>query len=276
TFQAESGVLGSGASIIYSNTNANGARVGNLGPTAFVTFNNVKSAVAGSNDLVIYYNNGDCSPDPRYFDISVNGGAPQRKTFPVVAYGDWNPVGQVKITLGGFVVGNNTVSFVGSAISAGPDLDWIEIVGASTVNSATAPGTCNRTGWTSWVSASQPSTSPASAMDGDINSRWTTGRLQDGTDWFAVDFGGLVKLSSITLSTPWTATNDYPGGYAIYGSADGNTFDTTPFVTGKGVPGKQTISFSQRTVHAVRIKQTGTANSSSWWSIGDFQAACSL
>jgi hypothetical protein len=276
TFQAENAILGNGATIFYSATNSNGQRVGNLGPAASVTFNSVKAAVAGNNDLIIYYANGDCSPLPRYFDISVNGGPPQRKSFPVVAYSDWNQVGQVKITLGGFVVGTNKVTFTGSSvITGGPDLDWIEVIGASASTSTTTVGSCNRIDWVESSSSSQPDVTPGVGADGDLTTRWTSGRFQDGKDWYVVDFAGLVNLTSITLNNTKTAGSDYPAGVALYGSTDGTTFDSAPFATANG-SANTVVSFPKRKLRALKIKQTGTANATHWWSIGEFQAACSL
>ena len=54
---------------------------------------------------------------------------------------------------------------------------------------------------------------------------------------------------------------------------DGTTFDTTAFATGSGAAGQSVISFSERTLRAVRIKVTSTG-STSWWSIGDVQTSC--
>jgi hypothetical protein len=93
-------------------------------------------------------------------------------------------------------------------------------------------------------------------------------------DYYQIDFTGMVKLSQITLNNTATSGNDYPGAYAVYGSADGVTFDSTPFVTGAGAANSTVITFAQRSVKAVRVKVT-TARSN-YWSIGEFEAACTL
>ena len=85
-----------------------------------------------------------------------------------------------------------------------------------------------------------------------------------------------MKLTKITLNNTMTYPDDYPGGYAVYGSSDGVTFDGTPFVTGTGTTGSTVITFAQRAVRAVRVNQTGTTRSTNWWQIGELQPVCSL
>jgi hypothetical protein len=132
TFQAENAVLGHSASILCSpGTCSNDHRVGYIGPHATVTFKGVLSTTHGSRVLIIYYANGDsCGSTPcaRYFNISVNGGAPQLRGFPVVKGGNWNVIGSEPIRLDGFAAGaTNTITFTGDLSHAAPDLDWIEV-----------------------------------------------------------------------------------------------------------------------------------------------------
>jgi hypothetical protein len=101
------------------------------GTTATTQFAGVKAATSGTNDVVVYYENGDVNNNtPRYFNIIVNGGAPQRQgPFPVVTPGVWTNPNGVTVTLSGFVAGsNNTVVITTDRVHAVPDLDWIEIV----------------------------------------------------------------------------------------------------------------------------------------------------
>jgi hypothetical protein len=133
TFQAETATFGNGPQIIVCEPGvcSNGERVGYIGPYSTVTFKNVYSSTTGPRILIAYYANGDACLDDacvRYFNISVNGGAPQLWPFPVVKGGDWNVIKGMPVALAGFVTGTtNTISFAGVSGHAAPDLDWIEV-----------------------------------------------------------------------------------------------------------------------------------------------------
>jgi hypothetical protein len=116
-------------------------------------------------------------------------------------------------------------------------------------------------------------TRPANGIDGDLTTRWGNGRFQDGTDWYKVDFGGLVRLDSITLDNTMTYPTDCPGAHAVYGSTDGTTF-TGPFATGNGTEGKTVIQFPAQSVRAIKINQTGLSRKAYWWQIGELQIHC--
>jgi hypothetical protein len=268
TFQAEGAVL-TGVSTINDAANSNGKRVGNIGPTATVKFNNVPAATGGVNNLVVYYANGDGGGNIRYFNIKVNGGAPQQKGFKVVEGGNWSAIGQASVTLSGFVAGStNTVEFLGDGIHAAPDLDWVEIIGASS-------NFCDQSRWTVTASNSSSGDPALNATDKYEVSRWTTGRNQDGTDWFMVDFGGFVTMSNMTLTNGNYDPNDYPKSVELYSSNDGVTFEATPFATKAGTVDQTVITFAPRTMRAVRLKQVGGSRSS-WWSIHEFDTDCAV
>ncbi|HXI55574.1 MAG TPA: discoidin domain-containing protein [Polyangia bacterium] len=155
------------------------------------------------------------------------------------------------------------------APSSQPDRDALTEAGGDT-----PVDHCDRTLWTATASVwKDPVRSLAGAIDGDLTTRWGTGRNQDGTDWYQVDFGERIKLSGITLNNQRAFPGDYPGGYAVYESSDGTTF-RGPFVTGEGTVNMTVIQFPERTVRAIQIKQTGTARSAFWWQIGEFQVDC--
>jgi hypothetical protein len=133
TFQAENAVLSNALTPILCAPGvcSNDYRVGYIGPHSTVTFNGVFSATEGPHVLIIYYANGDAcgsTPCARYFNVSVNGGLPQLRAFPVVKGGNWNVIGSQPILLAGFVAGTtNTITFTGDKAHAAPDLDWVEI-----------------------------------------------------------------------------------------------------------------------------------------------------
>jgi hypothetical protein len=137
---------------------------------------------------------------------------------------------------------------------------------------------CDRSHWTATASASYtmaPAGPPIQGIDGNLTTKWTSGRSQDGTDFYQVDFGGTVKLTKITLDdTGDNSAADFPLMYQVYGSTDGTTFGATPFVTGSGTANSTMITFPEQTVRAVRIRELGTK--AEWWSIGELQTVCSL
>jgi hypothetical protein len=149
------------------------------------------------------------------------------------------------------------------ALDVSDDLTLVEI---------TVDDHCDRSTWTPSASVT---TGVRAALDGDLTTRWTTARLQDGTDWYAVDFGGPVTLTGITLDDSQVYPEDYPGAYELRASLDGVTFDDAPFATGNGADGVTTMNFGAQTVRAVKVSQVGTSNAARWWSIGEFQARCS-
>jgi hypothetical protein len=115
---------------------------------------------------------------------------------------------------------------------------------------------------------------PRAAVDGDLTTRWASNRLQDGTDWFSVDFGAPVTLSGIILDNSGTYPSDYPGAYAIYASSDGVSYEGGPFVTGSGTQTRTVINFPARRLQAIWISQVGTSRASNWWQIGELLATC--
>jgi hypothetical protein len=264
TFQAEDGVKTGAAQTLSCTSCGAGARVGGLSSTATVAFQGVKAATSGANNLVVYYTNGDTGR--RWFNIQVNGGAPQLFQFDPTD--SWTTVLAKPITLTGFKAGSaNTVTFAANGSNSPPDLDWIEVVGASS-------DYCDRSRWIVASSAASSLDPAPNAIDADPTTRWSSGRDMDGTDWFTVDFGGTVKISSITMELANYDQGDYPDSYAIYGSTDGVKFSNSSFTNSSGSD-DETKSFSTQTLRAVKIKQTGS-NRGHAWSINDLDFSCSM
>jgi hypothetical protein len=129
-------------------------------------------------------------------------------------------------------------------------------------------GLLNRTGWVASASSSNAPEPPANAIDGNINSRWSTGANQVAGQWFQVDMGATNILSALVLDCG-ASTGDYPRGYQVYLSKDGVNWGT-PVATGNGAV-VTTISFAAHAARYIRITQTGSA-SANWWSIAEFNA----
>jgi hypothetical protein len=266
TFQAENATQ-LGGQIIFNPANGGGRRVGYLGATQGVQFNNVSVAAAGAANLVVYYTNGD-GYNVRYLQFVVNGGPPQVKAFG--GTDDWNRTMGATITLNGFGPGSmNSIRITGDGVHNPPDLDWIEVLGSSSTLPPT--GICKPSMWNVTASAS----GTAGALDGDLATRWTTGRPMTPGDYYQIDFTGTVNLSAITLNNTQTSPNDFAATYALYTSQDGVTFSPTPALMAPGAAGQTNLMFPQESLRAVRIQVT-SVNGTAWWSIGEVQTNCAL
>jgi HEAT repeat protein len=106
--------------------------------------------------------------------------------------------------------------------------------------------------------------SPANALDGKQETRWTSKGAMSPGMWFALDLGRECKLKKITLDTR-PSGEDYPRGYEVYVSFDGKDWGK-PVLTGRGQPVTE-IAFP-KPVSARHVKIVQTGKSDKWqWSI---------
>ncbi|MFC0532389.1 DUF1996 domain-containing protein [Phytohabitans kaempferiae] len=119
----------------------------------------------------------------------------------------------------------------------------------------------DRTGWT--ATASRTGDSPAKMLDGDRNSRWTTGAPMTDGQSVTVDMRGVHPVSGLSLLS---TGSDYARGYEVFLSTDGNTW-TGPVADGKGFATQILATFAQRDARYIKVVQTGSA--SSWWSVAE-------
>jgi hypothetical protein len=254
-------------------TSCSGGRRVSMGPDTEVTFSEVEVKGAGTHVLVVRYTNGDT--EDRSIYVGVNGNASQAFWWIFKPTGGWDKVSSMALPLNGWRAGsNNTVKlFIDTELDP-PDIDRIEVLPNPTI-----AGTdfCDRSHWEATASVTAGDGSGAKgAIDGDLKTRWASNRDQDGSDWYQLDFGGLVKLSMVTLDNSQAFPNDYPGKYAIYGSVDGLTFDAGPFAWGDGAPNKTVASFKERSVRAIKIQQVGYSRDDNWWQIGEVVVGCKM
>jgi hypothetical protein len=271
-YEAEDGrISGNGKRVTC--TGCSGGKRVSLGGDAQVTISGVEVKNAGTHVLVVRYTNGDT--EDRSIYVGVNGSASQSFWWTFKPTGGWDKVSSMALTLAGWRAGaNNTVNlFIDTELDP-PDIDRIEMLPDPTV---AGTNYCDRSHWEATASVTAGDGSgPMGAIDGDLKTRWANNHNQDGSDWYQLDLGGLVKLASITLDNTQAYPNDYPGKYAVYGSVDGLTFDSAPFDTGDGTANKTVMQFKERSVRAVKIFQTGYARSSHWWQIGELQVGCRM
>jgi hypothetical protein len=200
---------------VSDNNNSNGKRVGHIGPNAGVTFTSVYAGAAGTNNLVVYYSNGDCPVgNLRYFNVKVNGGPSQNRAFPSNC-GDWSEVNQMMITLSGFTAGStNKVEFFADGQHAAPDLDWIEVVQSATTASGTSGSTS--TGTTGSTTSTACAVGKTVALKAVINGKYASARQDANND---------VKAQSGSVGT-WEQFQivDAGGGFVALKSKMNNQY----------------------------------------------------
>ncbi len=122
-------------------------------------------------------------------------------------------------------------------------------------------------GWT-LAASSQPTDpccvdeQPANAIDGDPQTRWSTGAPQHPGQWLAVDLGAERSFDTLMLDD--NRAGDHPRGYAVYAGNDPRMLGA-PVATGTGTRGAMVITFEPVSARYLRIVQTGAAGS--WWSV---------
>lgn len=120
--------------------------------------------------------------------------------------------------------------------------------------------------FTATASATGSGSSPANALDGDVNTRWTSGVAQTAGQWFTVDLGTNTAVNKVLVDAGPTSTGDYPRGYEIWGSQDGSNW--TKYASEYGSSRVTYVElFTTTWMRHLRIMQTGT--SGSWWSIAE-------
>lgn len=122
---------------------------------------------------------------------------------------------------------------------------------------------------TNWVaSASAGNGSAGSAIDGSITTRWSTGTNQTNGQWFRVDMVSPQIFNRIVLDGG-TSANDFPRGYEVHVSNDAVNWGS-PVATGVGSSGVNTITFATQTARYIRVTQTGSVTTTTWWSMHEF------
>jgi hypothetical protein len=210
--------------------------------------------MAGTNNIIVYYTNGDPVGSPtRTLLVSVNGGPTQSRDFQPTG-SDWNTVASTTIALTGFKVGNtNTVRFSGSATASAPDLDWFEVINGGAA--ATTPSTSCAAGTTVALKAfaSGKYASARGEANGNVQAQsavigaWETFDIVDaGGGYVALrsHLNNLYVAAEITADAPLRARSSTigtwekfkferqtDGYYAIRSNANGKFVAATQSVT---------------------------------------------
>lgn len=126
----------------------------------------------------------------------------------------------------------------------------------------------SRNGWI--ATASLNNNNARNAIDGNVSTRWDTGRSQEKGQWFAVDMIVLQHFNKIILDLG-SSSNDHPRGYELYFSNDGMNWGD-PVMTGQGTESVTTINLPEPvTTRYIRLIQTGSTGG--YWSIHEFYIA---
>jgi hypothetical protein len=127
-------------------------------------------------------------------------------------------------------------------------------------------GALSRGGWVASASSTESGGSPANALDGNPNTRWSTGVPQTSGQWFQVDMGSTNTFYGLVLDAA-SSSADYPRGYQVNVSNDGINWGS-PIASGSGTSAITQIRFATQAARYIRITQTGSV-SGLWWSIAE-------
>lgn len=120
----------------------------------------------------------------------------------------------------------------------------------------------------SWkVTASHKPEDAGMAIDGNKNTRYTTGTPMKPGMWFQVELPEPAELVGLTVDAG-KSRNDYPRGCTVELSADGKTWSKAAEVPEEKLT-KLSIDFPKQTARYLRITQVGEIQS--FWSIHDLQ-----
>ena len=193
--------------------------------------------------------------------------------------------GECTSCVNGYVVPMNDGTMIGcQACQNGATVPATGVVsssGTSMVGIAGAPymepasGSCARATWKIAATflcdtagcAGSPSQAPSTAIDGDLTTRYSTGRPQgsQGQESLSITFPASISATGVWLYAD--AQDDGPAMYRVEYSTDGLTFQAfTPDVTGAGTRNLSIPFPAATTMQALRITQTGS-KLVSWWSV---------
>jgi hypothetical protein len=96
-------------------------------------------------------------------------------------------------------------------------------------------------GWNATVFRDSGVDPPGRMLDGDPNTRWTTGTPMADGQWITVDMGGVRSIDQIRMDSG-PSPGDYARGYRVYLSTDGSTWGN-PVASGTGTGQLITASF---------------------------------
>jgi hypothetical protein len=222
----------------------------NLG--ASQTFNQIQlNAGSSTTDYAAGYN----------VEVSANG-----STFTSVTTGTGTSSPQT------ISFATQTAQYIRVVLTASTQTPWWSIAEFTAYTSGSSSGTENPLPTTGWAASSNTSSAagdaPANAIDGNVNTRFSSGAAQAPGMWFQVNMGSTQSVNQIELNAG-SSTTDYAAGYNVEVSANGSTF--TSVATGTGTSSPQIITFAAQNTQYIRVLLTASTQTP-WWSIAEFTA----
>jgi glucosylceramidase len=104
------------------------------------------------------------------------------------------------------------------------------------------------------------------ALDDDATTRWTTNAAQTPGQTLQVDLGRVQPVRRVVLDTG-ADTGDFPRGYTLSASLDGQHWRDVASGTGTG----QLTTIDIRPTAARHLRVTQTASAPQWWSVADLR-----
>ena len=125
----------------------------------------------------------------------------------------------------------------------------------------------DRTAWIATASEFDNEDYPQNVVDNDLDTRWATGKNQEGGEWLAIDMREVQDFNQIILDNVNNA-NDFPREYEVYISNDGESWGNA-VMAGAGTPGLTIIDFPENlSAQHVKILQTGLIEGETiWWTV---------
>jgi hypothetical protein len=155
---------------------------------------------------------------------------------------------------------------------------------ASGANAYCLPPELAPSGWTASASSSNLMNEPGdllynppeNALDGNFSTRWSSGKPQAGDEWFQIDFGRAVRVSSVVLDMGEDADVqsylDYARAYSVSVSDSTEDLSAASLAEGQGAAPITEISLQGGALgRYLLVRQTGQATN--WWSMHELRAA---
>jgi O-glycosyl hydrolase len=127
------------------------------------------------------------------------------------------------------------------------------------------PTPFDRTWWTATASDVSPyGDVPGNMLDGDLNTRYSSGKGMYNGGWIKVDMGKQQTFNALVLDSG-PSTGDYSRSADLYVSTDGTNWTKVTSVVGNGP--LVSFIFPEQTARYIKVVNTG--DSGSWWSIAE-------
>ncbi len=153
-----------------------------------------------------------------------------------------------------------------NAINSGGKLVTYSMPYGATIQTDGSGTAMPRDAWTVSAISTPPWDNVVNAIDGNLNTRWSSGHGMTNGDWFELNLGSTQTFNRIVLDTGPSSAGDYIRKYQVYVSSDGVDWGAA-VVNGTGTGQIVSIPMPVQSAQYIRIVNLGSAGS--WWSISD-------